>query len=86
MSNVRVNLKCQHLYLVLFQPLLQKLLPTLLEDGTSELQRLEMIQFAFFEEDTKILQNRREPTRRCRGLLEGFDDLNCAKNTLITQE
>jgi hypothetical protein len=64
-------------YLILLQPLLQELLPALLKDRTSKLDRLEMVKLALLKEDTKVLQNRRKTTRRCRGSLKRLDNLYC---------
>jgi hypothetical protein len=44
-------------YLVFFQPPLQELLPALLKHGARKFDGLEMIELAFLEKDTEVLQN-----------------------------
>jgi len=69
-------------YLILLQPLLQELLPALLKDRASKLNRLEMVKLALLEEDTKVLQNGRKTTGRCRGSLKRLNNLYCTQNSL----
>jgi hypothetical protein len=69
-------------YLILLQPLLQELLPALLKDRASKLNRLEMVKLALLEEDTKVLQNGRKTTGRCRGSLNRLNNLCCTQNSL----
>lgn len=45
-------------YLVLLQPLLQKLLPALLQDGAGELERLKVVEFTLLKQDTEVLEDR----------------------------
>jgi hypothetical protein len=70
------------LYLVLLQPFLQELLPTLLKDWARKFNRLEMIELPLLKEDTEVLQDGRQTTRRCWGCLERLDDLYGVQNSL----
>jgi hypothetical protein len=44
-------------YLVLLQPFLEQLFASLLKNRSRELDRLEFVELALFEEDTEILEN-----------------------------
>lgn len=43
-------------YLVFLQPLLQKLLSSLLEDGPAQLQGLKLVELALVQKDAKVLE------------------------------
>lgn len=69
-------------YLVLLEPFLQKLFASLLQNGSSELNRLQMVELSFLQKNTEILKDGREAAWWCRGLLERFNDLGCTQDTL----
>jgi len=68
-------------HLVLLQPLLQKLLPSLSQHWPRELQRLDPVQLSLLEKDTEVLQNRRKGSRRDGDVLELLDRLRSSKDT-----
>ena len=69
-------------YLVLLKPLLEQLLPALLENGPRELHGLEVVELALLKENTKVLQNGGKTTRGRGCCLEGLDDLSRPEDAL----
>lgn len=69
-------------YLVLFQPFLQQLLASLLQDGPAQLQGLELVELALVEQNTKVLQQRRGLTWLGWDTLKLTDGLCCPKDSL----
>ena len=64
--------------LILLQPLLQKLFPSLQQYGTGELERFKVIEFTLFEQDSEVLQDGGKPTGWGRSCLERFNNLICS--------
>ena len=69
-------------YLVLLEPLLEKLLSPLGKYGTSELKRLMLVKLSLLEEDTKILEDRRQRAGLNGNLLELLNSLRRSQNAL----
>lgn len=65
-----------------FEPLFEQILAVLCEDRSGKFKRLMTVQGTLVEENAKILKNRRELTRLHRNMLESFDGIWSAKNSL----
>jgi hypothetical protein len=68
-------------HLVLLEPFLEKLFPSLNQDGSGQLQTLALVEFTTLEEDTEVLKDRGELSRLNRSSLEHFDSLRSSENT-----
>jgi hypothetical protein len=68
-------------YLVLLKPLFQQWLLALLNDWPSQLQRLVSVQIPLLQQNTKVLQDRRQCPRGIRSLFERLDSLLSPENT-----
>lgn len=69
-------------YLVLLQPLLQKLLAALLQDRPAQFQRLKLVELALVQKNTKVLQERGGLTGLGRDTLELTDSFCCSQDAL----
>ena len=82
-ENVKITRKAaENTYLVLLQPLLKQLLPSLLQDGARQFDGFEVVELPLLEQDAEVLQDRRQPSWRCRRCLEGLDDLRGTQDAL----
>lgn len=69
-------------YLVFFQPLLQELLSSLLEDRPAKLKGLKLVELALVQQDAKVLQQRGGLARLSRNTLEAADGVWGSQDTL----
>ena len=69
-------------HFIFLEPLLQKLLPSLLKDWPRKLERFKVIQLALLQQNPKVLQDWRKPTRNSRSLFKRFDNCSGTQNSL----
>ena len=70
-------------HLVLFEPLLQQLLASLLQHGPAQLQGLKLVELALVQQDAKVLEEGGRLARLGRNTLEPPDGVRCAEDTLV---